>query len=197
MNLYLLFIKSVSLPTFLIDKLLCFCYKKCMKSCGKHVYIRPLSSNFKGLSNLTIGNYCIIPKQSTFFCTDASLTIGNNVIFGPSPTIITGDHRINEIGKFIINSHNKLPQNDKPVIIEDDVWCGANITILKGVTIGRGCIVAAGAVVVSSTPPYSIVGGIPAKILNYRFTRQEVIKHEEKLYPKEQRLTEKELEHLK
>lgn len=154
-----------------------------MRKCGKNVYIRPLSSDFKGLGNLSIGNNTSIPKHSTFYCTEAPLTIGNNVIFGPKPTIITGNHRIDIVGKYIIDSNEKLSENDKPVIIEDDVWGGANITILKGVIIGRGSIIAAGAVVTKSCPPYSIIGGVPAKLLKYRFSIDECIAHEKELYP--------------
>ena len=70
---------------------------------------------------------------------------------------------------------------DQPVVIEDDVWCGANVTILKGVTIGHGSVVAAGAVVTKSFPPYSIIGGIPAKLLKMRFTEEEIMEHERML----------------
>lgn len=164
--------------SFLLDKFLSIFYKKEMKHCGSNVYLRPTSSDLKGLWNLSIGDYTSVPKGSVFYCTGASLTIGNKVIFGPHPTIITGDHRIDVIGKYIIDSHEKLPENDVPVIIEDDVWTGANITILKGVTIGRGSVIAAGAVVNKSCPPYSIIGGVPAKILKFRFTIDEVIEHE-------------------
>ena len=52
------------------------------------------------------------------------------------------------------------------------------MTILKGVTIGRGSVVAAGAVVTKSCPPYSIIGGVPAKVLKMRFTPEEIVKHE-------------------
>lgn len=93
---------------------------------------------------MSIGDGSSIPKGSVFYCTVAPLTIGNKVIFGPRPIIITGDHRTDVTGEYIMDSHNKLPENDAPVIIEDDVWCGANVTILKGVTIGRGSVVAAG-----------------------------------------------------
>lgn len=86
-----------------------------------------------------------------------------------------------------------MPENDAPVIIEDDVWTGANITILKGVTIGRGSVVAAGAVVNKSCPPYSIIGGVPAKVLKFRFTIDEVLEHEKKLYPDDKRYTKEEL----
>lgn len=160
------------------DKFWSFFYKHSMKSCGDNVYIRPLKSDFKGLWNLSIGEGSSIPKGSTFYCTGAPLTIGKKVIFGPNPTIITGDHRIDVIGKFVMDSNDKLPENDAPVVIEDDVWCGANVTILKGVTIGRGSVVAAGAVVTKSCPPYSIIGGVPARILKMRFTIEEREEHE-------------------
>ncbi len=171
----------IAIP-WLFDKFTAFFVKRCMKSCGKKVYIRPLKSDFKGLWNLSVGNHVSIPRGSTFYCTEAPLIIGNNVIFGPNPTIITGDHRIDVIGKFIIDSNDKLPENDLPVILEDDVWCGANVTILKGVSIGRGSVVAAGAVVTKSCPPYSIVGGIPAKVIKQRFTVEEIACHEKILY---------------
>ena len=55
------------------------------------------------------------------------------------------------------------------VVIENDVWIGANVSILDGITIGNGAIVGAGAVVTKDVPPYAIIGGVPAKILKYRF----------------------------
>lgn len=180
--------------SFIWDKIWTPFYKKAMKHCGKNVYLRPMSSDLKGLWNLSIGDGSSIPKGSTFYCTEAPLTIGRKVIFGPRPTIITGDHRTDVIGKFIMDSHDKLPENDAPVVIEDDVWTGANVTILKGVTIGRGSVIAAGAVVTKSCPPYSIIGGVPAKVLKYRFSIAKVLEHEAKLYSIEQRLTREQLE---
>lgn len=182
-------VKISLLFPYLWDKLWTPFYKRSMKYCGKNVYIRPTCSDLKGLWNLSIGENTSIPKDSIFYCTEAPLTIGNNVIFGPRPTIITGDHRIDALGIFIINSKTKRSENDAPVTIEDDVWTGANITILKGVTIGRGTIIAAGAVVTKSCPPYSIVGGVPAKVLKYRFTIEEALEHERILYPEEKRLS--------
>ena len=67
------------------------------------------------------------------------------------------------------------------MVIEDGCWVGANVTILKGVTIGRGSVVAAGAVVTRSCPPYSIVGGVPARVIKPRFTAEEIAKHEKLL----------------
>ncbi|MCQ2256826.1 MAG: acyltransferase [Bacteroidaceae bacterium] len=173
-------IKISLVPSFLWDFIWAPIWKKCMKRCGKGVYLRPMLSDIKGLNNLSIGDGTSIPKGSTFYCTRASLTIGNKVIFGPNPTIITGDHRIDVIGKHLIDvtDDEKRPEDDAPVVIEDGVWCGANVTILKGVTIGRGSIVAAGAVVTKSCEPYSIIGGVPAKLIKMRFTPEQIIEHE-------------------
>lgn len=183
MNINSVIVNSILAISYLRDKFLAPFWKKEMKSCGKKVHFRPLSCNIKGLNNLSIGDYSSIPKGSTFYCTKASLVIGKKVIFGPNPTIITGDHRIDIIGKQIIDisDEEKLEENDSPVIIEDGVWCGANVTILKGVTIGKGSIVAAGAVVTRSCPPYSIIGGVPAKIIKMRFSQEQIIEHEKLL----------------
>ena len=158
------------------DLIMSKCYKSQMKQCGKNVSLHPSTSVYYGLKNLS--------------------TIGNNVIFGPAPTIITGDHRIDVIGKPIFFSYDKLPQNDLPVVIEDDVWVGAHLIILKGVTIGRGSVIAAGSVVNKSTPPYSISAGVPAKSIKFRFTIDEILEHESQLYPAEERLKREELEKI-
>lgn len=157
-----------------------------MKHCGKGVYLRPMSSDIKGLWNLSIGDYTSIPKGSVLYCTGAELIIGSKVIFGPRPTIITGDHRIDIVGKYIcdVTGKDKLPENDLPVVIEDDCWIGANVTILKGVRIGRGSVVAAGAVVTKSCEPYSIIGGVPAKLIKKRFSLELIEEHEKILYNK-------------
>ena len=54
---------------------------------------------------------------------------GNNIIFDPAPTIVTGNHRTDVIGKYIIASQDKLPENDKEVCLEDDIWVGTNVTM--------------------------------------------------------------------
>ena len=128
---------------YVIDKLLGFCYKHLMRSCGSHVYIRPLYSDIKGLHNLSIGNGTSIPKGSVFYCTEAPLIIGNKVLFGPRPTIITGDHRIDRLGEYIVDVNEKLPENDKMVTIEDDVWIGDGVIMTPGRIIKRGTIIAA------------------------------------------------------
>lgn len=171
------------------DTLMSRWYKSQMKTCGSNVRLHPSTSVYFGIENLSLGNNVSIPRYAHIFCTDAPLTIGNNVIFGPSPTIVTGNHRIDVIGKPMIDVNEKLPENDEEVIIEDDVWVGANVTILKGVTIGRGSVIAAGAVVSRCVPPYSVSGGVIARHLKFRFTVDEILEHEKILYSEEQRYT--------
>lgn len=180
MNVIKILIKSSLVPAYLWDMIWAPIYKRALKSCGRGVYLRPMSSDFKGLENLSIGDGTSIPKGATFYCTKAPLTIGKKVIFGPKPTIITGDHRIDIQGKYIIDitDDEKLPENDHPVTIEDGCWIGANVTILKGVTIGHDSVVAAGSVVTKSCEPYSIIGGVPAKLIRRRFTDEEMKENE-------------------
>ena len=170
--------------------------KRKMKACGTRVSIRPSTSVYLGVENLSLGNNVSIPRFSHIFCSRAPLTIGNNVIFGPSPTIVTGDHIIDCVGTPMFLYKKKGPEEDLPVVIEDDVWVGANVTILKGVTIGRGSVIAAGGVINKSTPPYSISGGVPAKTIRFRFTIDEILEHERILYPENERYTREELEKI-
>lgn len=67
--------------------------------------------------------------------------------------------------------------DDQEVIIKDDVWVGTGCIIFKGVTVGMGAIIAAGAVVINDVPEYSIVGGVPAKVLKMRFNDSELLDH--------------------
>lgn len=71
---------------------------------------------------------------------------------------------------------NKYPkgENDYHVVIGNDVWIGCNCLIIEGVKIGDGAIIGAGAVVTKDVPPYSIVAGVPAKVIKYRFTEEQI-----------------------
>lgn len=81
-------------------------------------------------------------------------------------------------------------------MIENDVWIGANVTILVGVTIGRGAIIAAGAVVNKSIPPYAIAGGVPAKVIKFKWSVDQILQHEAILYPDNERFSKEYLEKL-
>ena len=63
------------------------------------------------------------------------------------------------------------------IVIDDGVWIGANATILSGVHIAEGCVIAAGAIVTDDTVPYGIYGGVPAKLIKMRFTQEQIEQH--------------------
>ena len=109
----------------------------------------------------------------------------------------TGNHA-RVIGKFVgeITEKDKPSGYDKDIIVEEDVWIGSNVTLLAGVTIGRGTTVAAGAVVNKSMPPYCICGGVPAKVIKFYWTIDQILEHESKLYPGKERYTSEQLEEL-
>ena len=103
--------------------------------------------------------------------TKAKIIIGDHVMFGPQVSVITGNHITDIPGKYMTSftESDKRPCDDQNVIFEGDNWIGANSTILKGVTVGYGAVVAAGAVVNKDVPPFSYVGGVPAKVIKMRF----------------------------
>ena len=102
--------------------------------------------------------------------------IGNKVILGPNVTIMGGDHNYRWVGKYMYDV--KEGGTDLPVVIQDDVWIGADVVILKGVMLGKGSIVGAGSVVTKNVPCYAVVAGNPAKIIKMRFSPNEQIEHE-------------------
>ena len=92
------------------------------------------------------------------------IEIGNNVLIGPNVVIRSNNHNYDDIHVPIIQQGMK----DGYIIIKDDVWISSNCVVLPNCIIGEGAIVAAGAVVTNNIEPYSIVGGIPAKIIGRR-----------------------------
>lgn len=96
---------------------------------------------------------------------EGPLIIGNNVMMGPDVMIFTNNHEYRDTSRPMNKQGTQKPEL---VVIEDDVWIGARVIILPGVTIGSHSIIAAGAVVSKSIAPFSIAGGVPAKIIKYR-----------------------------
>ena len=81
------------------------------------------------------------------------------------------------------------------VTIEEDVWMGANVSILCK-KVGRGAVIACGAVCKKDVPPYSIVGGVPAKVIKFKWTVDQIIEHESELYNEDERFRREELERI-
>lgn len=125
---------------------------------GEYVYFQLTKPNPKVYigNGVVLGRHCMITIKDT-------LKIGDNTIVGGYVQIIDHNHTFKK-GELIRNQKAEI----KPVSIGCDVWIGAGAKILCGVTIGNGAVIGANAVVTKNVPDYAIVGGIPARIINYR-----------------------------
>ena len=124
---------------------------------GKDTY-GPISAIIASpVSHLYIGNFCSIASEVSF--------------------VVAADHSTHNISTYpfrslCLNKEQGEAVTKGDIIVDDDVWIGYRATVLSGVHIGKGAIVAAGAVVTKDVPPYAIVGGVPAKIIGYRFEEE-------------------------
>ena len=112
--------------------------------------------------SIVVGCNCFIGMNCEFNI-KAGITIGDNSLIGSGTKFIDHDHGVG-LHELIKNQ----PCPTTSITIEADVWIGANVVVLKGVTIGNGAVIAAGAIVNKSIPPYEVWGGVPAKKIGVR-----------------------------
>ena len=116
-----------------------------------------------GLPSLFIGDYVQVNDKCHIAAIN-NISIGDNVLIASNVFISDHDHGTTALSDLLVPPRfRKLIS--APVTIERNVWLGENVVILKGVVVGESSIVAAGAVVVSDVPAFSIVGGVPAKVI--------------------------------
>lgn len=132
-------------------------------SIGAHTIIMPTSVMRILGQGCTIGANSGIGQFGFIGC-GGGVSIGDNVIMGQYVSFHTENHNFDDLDRPIIDQGVR----SAPVVIEDDVWVGVKATFLAGAHVGKGCVVAAGAVVRGEIPPYSIVGGVPARIIGTR-----------------------------
>lgn len=108
--------------------------------------------------NFSIGDNCLV-LRGTFLDALGGLSIGDDVTISFNAMLISGGHDV---------QHPYFEADHRPITIQDHVWIGAGAIVLKGVTIGEGAVVSAGAVVTHDVPSYTIVGGVPAKEIGKR-----------------------------
>lgn len=135
---------------------------------GKNV--RMLKNSQVTYENVYCGSNVSIGMDNLFISTRAKIIIGDHVMFAPRVMVITGGHRIDDISRTMdsFRDDEKLPGDDADVEFVGDNWIGAGAIVLKGVTIGKGAVIAAGAVVTKNVPEYTIVAGVPAKVVGTR-----------------------------
>jgi acetyltransferase-like isoleucine patch superfamily enzyme len=131
---------------------------------GRHAVVRP-SNVLLGVpgEGLRMGDDSNIGSFNYIGCS-GFIEIGNRVMMGPRVTMIAEEHVVDR---------TDVPMKDQgvrraPIRVENDCWLGAGSTILAGVTVGHGSVVAAGAVVTRDVPPLSVVAGVPARVIRGR-----------------------------
>ncbi len=112
---------------------------------------------------IVIGDNCSLNTNVQIGSVGGRITIGNDILIGSNCVIRDSDHGTARHSPMARQEHTA-----GEIVIEDDVWIGANAVITSGVVLAKGTIVGAGAVVTKSTSPYSIVGGVPAKKIGER-----------------------------
>lgn len=128
--------------------------------CGKKVIVEK-GANFGTGKSIEIGDFSMIGLKAYI---RGPLKIGRDVLMGPECVILTTNHNFSKRESPI----RLQGSTSKPVLIGDDVWIGQRVMIMPGVNIGNGAIIGAGAVVTKDVPPYTIVGGAPAKVIKSR-----------------------------
>jgi len=169
----------------LIHRLRLFLNKLSLGYCGKRIIIEKNVHFMRYPKNISIEDNVIlkegtkicacnknavikIGKSTTvgyhnYFFSSENIEIGSDCLIAPFVYIVDSNHGIKKEAKI-----NKQPNETAPIKIGDDVWIASNVTILKGVNIGDGAIIAANSVVNTDVPPYEIYGGSPAKKIGER-----------------------------
>jgi acetyltransferase-like isoleucine patch superfamily enzyme len=127
----------------------------------RNAYVCSYVSNARSGEGIYIGNKSWIGINSVLSSGQGGLFIGNNVIIASNVTMVTGNHDYRDIAATTAEQQYV----GSPIHIHDDVWIGANSAIVGGVTVGKHAVIAAGSVVTKDVPAYTMVGGVPAKII--------------------------------
>lgn len=180
--IYLILGGTIHMVANLLSRLRNKYYLLKLATCGKGCQIEGDCS--LPLSQLYLGNNVYIGPGAMFVSSEAKIIVGDNVMFGPNVMIATSNHRIDVIGKLMADVKEKREFDDQDVIIEEDCWIGMNAIILKGVTIGRGSVIGAGAIITKDVPEYSIITDTRTNCVRQRFNDSDLILHKELLYSK-------------
>ena len=159
---------NIGIPTYVTSPEALHVEENCVIRWGAHIL------NNKN-EHVYIKKYTVISTHCTIVTNNHHSTVG-------IPQVLLGASHIND--------------TSTDLHIDEDVYVGTNVTILEGAHLGRGCIVGACSTVTKPVPPYALVVGSPAKIVGVKFSIDQILEHEEALYPKKERFSRAYLEEL-
>ncbi len=158
---------------------------------GKNAAIG-IPADLKNPRNIYLHEFARIGRRSTI------MTMGNSrfvmkrgCLTAEGLVVVTSNHR-QHIGQFL--SGRNEDNEYKDIIVEEDVWIGINVTLLAGAHIGRGAIIGASSVVTKEIPPYAVAVGNPARVVKFKWSIEDIIKHESQLYDESERIPREILE---
>lgn len=172
-----------------------------------HYYVCPNPAKFGHFGkNASLARPCDLKNPKNIYlydfarigCRSTIMTMGNSRFImkqysgtAEGLVVVTSNHR-QHIGQFRLGNNDDNEYKD--IIVEEDVWIGINVTLLAGAHIGRGAIIGACSVVTKEIPPYAVAVGNPAKVIKFKWSIDDILKHERMLYPEDERFTREELE---
>lgn len=146
--------------------------------------------------NMYLDDYVIIQNGVNFVSSEGKLVVKRFSVISTECIIIPGTHRAVAGIPFFYQAVQHLGDEHRTIIIEEDCWIGAGCILLMKCHVGRGAIVAAGSVVTKPVPPYAVVAGNPARIIGVKFSKSDIIKHEEAIYEPSDRLSVADIDSL-
>jgi acetyltransferase-like isoleucine patch superfamily enzyme len=149
-------------------------FKRKFKSVGENLSVVDYRRSYFSFESITLGKNVFINSGAWF---SGDISIKNNVIFGPGVTMIGGDHLFGIVGFSVRFLVPKNDENMRNIVIEDEVWVGANVTINKGVIIGIGCVIGSASVVTKSIPPFTVAFGNPCRPVKKVFDDIDLKRH--------------------
>ena len=174
-----------------------------------HYYVRPDPSklgyfgknarlgrpaDLKKPANIYLHDFARIGRRSTIMTEgNSQFIMKRNSGAAEGLVVITSNHR-QKIGELRTGSNDDNEYQD--VIVDENVWLGINVTLLPGSHVGREAIIGACSVVTKEIPPYAVAVGNPARVVKFKWTIDQIIEHEKKLYPENERFTREQLENI-
>lgn len=163
--------------------------------CGRNVFIG-FPNMISKPSHVYMDDFSRIMNGSNLVIGDGELRVGKFSSLASNVTVVTDNHTPTVGVPYFFTGTTHLNDRNSIIEIKEDCWIGACVILLPGAKINRGCVVAAGALVNKEFPPYSVVAGIPAKIIGVKFGLEEIIEHEKSLYEEKDRFSLNELNEL-